>query len=415
MNALNAPSDGKWAGAARVMCRRAKTPFYLFREDKVVRNIEMLSESLQIQGRDSRIIYSVKTNPSKEVLRLVFRAGWGALISSRGDLDRIANHDVGKVFLDSPVKSPEEIAWGLSSKVSSFVFENMADIAKVTSNPSARTYLHQVGCGVRISVPISVSARTSRFGFDLNAIPLHAVLESLGGLSNKHPVRSLHFHLGLEYVQPNHFSALAQFAGSTWRLFAQNGVSIRELSMGGGLPAGLSRGDAQLFSSAVGDALKAENIPLAVGVVWEPGRSVVENAGALCVTVLDICERHGITYALVDGGSNLVMPAWMASKSRKVTCVRMSAHPTFRCKSMVRVVGPLCAENDQLADVLFPNGVSIGDVLIVLNTGAYDWSTKYSFGEELPHSHWFGEHRVSGETNPSATLKAHRSWLRSCG
>ena len=158
MNALNAPSDGKWAGAARVMCRRAKTPFYLFREDKVVRNIEMLSESLQIQGRDSRIIYSVKTNPSKEVLRLVFRAGWGALISSRGDLDRIANHDVGKVFLDSPVKSPEEIAWG-SPKGQFFRFREYGGYSK--SNQQS----------IRANLPPPGRMRSANLRADLRVCP----------------------------------------------------------------------------------------------------------------------------------------------------------------------------------------------------------------------------------------------------
>jgi diaminopimelate decarboxylase len=234
-------------------------------------------------------------------------------------------------------------------------------------------------------IPSQVSGHPSRFGFDMDSEGNKYLLDKLGQLHALVQVSSLHFHLGGPPASPEQFEKLAEFASRVWQEFYAQGFEVGALNLGGGFPGSLSHDGLSKFSQAVQEALKRGQVPDSVKILFEPGRAIVENAGALCVKVVDISTRHGEVFALVDGGSNLVMPAWMLKeRKRKIRKLNSGRNSSPKYTGRITVVGPLCAENDTIGQIAEISEVSVGDVLIIEDCGAYDWSTRYHFNGKMP-------------------------------
>jgi len=105
---------------------------------------------------------------------------------------------------------------------------------------------------------------------------------------------------------------------------------------------------------------------LDVTLVVEPGRWLVAPAGILVVQVVQVKRAWGRTFVAVDGGMNaLLRPALYGARHRIVPV--QADEETHR----VDVVGPNCESADVLGrDYLLPP-LQEGDLLAILDVGAY--------------------------------------------
>jgi diaminopimelate decarboxylase len=107
-------------------------------------------------------------------------------------------------------------------------------------------------------------------------------------------------------------------------------------------------------------------------VIIEPGRWIVSEAGITLYRVQTIKTIEGIvTYASVDGGmTDNPRPALYGAKYRAVAAEKMDEEAT----ETVTVAGKCCESGDILIEDLKVPPLSRGDLLAVLNTGAYTFS-----------------------------------------
>ena len=372
----------KWKMAVELIRSRAETPFYAFSAPQITHNIAKFQKAFKMSGRSVEFFYSVKTNAATDIATLVKEAGWGLLASSEGDLDVARRVGTRALIFDAPIKTDAEL-----EVVSQFIspvivcqnkreFEHAINFA-----PSARFAM----LGLRVTIPCGVSGHASRFGFDVEYLASKTFVKQSKKFTGLFSGVSLHFHVGGTPATAKQFSALASFVMDTWKRLRSCKLDIQAFSFGGGIPSGLSEVDLKEYGDAVRNALADAGVPETVKIWFEPGRAIVEDAGILCVTVLDISLRDGQTYALVDGGSNLAMPAWMLGEhKRSIERVDSKRRGEQHGADKITIVGPMCAENDRLGEIDGAAGISSGDCLILKNIGAYDWSTRYFFGRRMP-------------------------------
>lgn len=111
------------------------------------------------------------------------------------------------------------------------------------------------------------------------------------------------------------------------------------------------------------------NFPRRVTLVVEPGRYVVSDATVLLTRVCGVKETSYGVWILVDGGINL-MPTAGADEFHKIEIL---GKPYPECSHRVfKLAGPLCHSGDILSNhVVLPANVTVGDVLIIYDAGAY--------------------------------------------
>jgi diaminopimelate decarboxylase len=162
----------------------------------------------------------------------------------------------------------------------------------------------------------------------------------------------------------------------------KDGHNIRYVDAGGGL--GVDYGttafhpdhQVEKYAAALTEGLAAETAHL----LLEPGRFIVAQAGALLTRVLVVKKNGSKTFVITDAGMNdLIRPA-LYHAHHEIIPVRQPAkqsakQPAGKSTTITAdIVGPVCESGDFFArDRVLP-AVKPGDLLLLLDAGAYGMS-----------------------------------------
>jgi len=188
-----------------------------------------------------------------------------------------------------------------------------------------------------------------------------------------------HAHIGSQILELAPHRDLAPLMASWMERAAARGLAVRDLNVGGGLgmrytedddPPGIEEWVAAVAGAALA-ACESTGLPLP-RLLAEPGRSLIGPAGVTAYTVGgEKTVPGGRTYLSVDGGmSDNPRPITYRSQHRIVLADRLSA-PLVR---KAAVVGKHCETGDILIQEADLPATHPGDVLVVLGTGAYNYS-----------------------------------------
>jgi diaminopimelate decarboxylase len=112
----------------------------------------------------------------------------------------------------------------------------------------------------------------------------------------------------------------------------------------------------------------------------EPGRYVVAECGVLLITVHSVKRNPGFTFIGTDCGFNVLMRPVMYGSYHEIIHTRLAtAVPTIEAN----VVGNICESGDILAEQRSLPLPEEGDVLAVLDAGAYGFSMSSNYNSRL--------------------------------
>jgi diaminopimelate decarboxylase len=340
------------------------------------------------------VAYAVKANPSPAVLRTLAEMGLGADVASAGELRAVlrAGFAAERVVFTGPGKTDAELELALRERVGALTLESldeldallgMADVA----SPGQGIVLRLATIAAGEARAIIGAEGSLKFGLtDEEADAALARLGASGMLAPRGPFVIRGFHaFGASNVREA--AILAAGVGDLGRraeaIASRHGLDVELLDAGGGLGIPYALDDAALDIESLG-TLAAEEL-----VSWrdrpalrrahlllEPGRWIVGPAGAYLCRVVRTKERAGRTIAITDGGiHHLARPALVGRDQRIVPVGAAAGRPRDR---RADVVGPLCTGLDVLAlDAPSPE-LRAGDLLAVLDAGAY------GFTESMP-------------------------------
>jgi diaminopimelate decarboxylase len=153
---------------------------------------------------------------------------------------------------------------------------------------------------------------------------------------------------------------------------------VRLLNIGGGFGVPYFPGDEPLDVAAVGENLRQlmpevrRQLPEA-RVVIELGRYLIAEAGIYVCRVLERKESRGQIFLVTDGGlhHHLAASGNFGQVIRKNYPVVVGNKVNSPEREAVSVVGPLCTPLDLLADRMEMSKAEAGDLIVVLQSGAY--------------------------------------------
>jgi diaminopimelate decarboxylase len=182
-------------------------------------------------------------------------------------------------------------------------------------------------------------------------------------------VAGVSVHIGSQITDVASFQAALERVAELIQNLRSQGHDIRYIDAGGGL--GISYKGAQpSFEKQIAAYAKAVTRPLRgldLDLLLEPGRSIVGPAGVLLTRVLYRKTNYRKRFLIVDAAMNdLVRPSLYGAYHEIVPVVRSS-----NTTETTDVVGPICETGDFFArDRKLPR-VSEGDLLAILDVGAY--------------------------------------------
>lgn len=354
--------------ALPVIAERFGTPTYVYSRAHIEAQYRAYADALV--GMPHLVCFAVKANSNLGVLNVLARLGAGFDIVSRGELERVlaAGGEPGKIVFSGVGKSREDMRRALEVGVHCFNVESAEELERLQEVATSLGKRAPISLRVNPDVDagthpyISTGLKENKFGIDIaRAEAVYARAAELPNLE----ILGVDCHIGSQLTSLSPFlDALDRLLALVDRL-AERGIRIRHLDLGGGL--GVQYRDEQ--PPLAGDYIAAVRERIAgrdLALVFEPGRSIVANAGVLLTRVEFLKRTDHKNFAIVDAAMNdLIRPAlyqaWM-----DIVPVAHGDAPTDRYD----IVGPICETGDFLGkdrDL----AIREGDLLAVRSAGAY--------------------------------------------
>ena len=333
---------------------------------------------------ESLVIYASKAWSCMAVCSIIDSEGLGFDVVSGGELYTTLKAGVSKdrIYFHGNNKSVAELELAVETGCTIMV-DNWLELRTLTRIAAGQAD-KLVPVMIRLTPGIECHTheyiRTghldSKFGFDPNQ--LEEVFSYLSQQSSLSCI-GLHAHIGSQIFERQPHQDLAGVLVDWYKKAQGYGLPVTTLNVGGGLGIRYTESDdppsisewVKAVSQAVEKACVDSGIPLP-RLIAEPGRSLI---GTACVTAYTVGSRKEIpnfhTYVAVDGGmSDNPRPITYQSVYRAVVANRMNDPVTEE----VTVAGKHCESGDVvIKDASLPK-TEPGDVLVVLDTGAYNYS-----------------------------------------
>lgn len=364
------------------------TPLYVMSEDKIKSKCKDIRENFLIKYKNTKAVYASKAFLTMAMCKIIEGEGLGLDVVSGGELYTAikANFPMEKVIFHGNNKSYEELNLAVDYNVGRIIVDNifeldmLEDMAKKKDKKVKILFRITPEVGGKTHEYITTGQKDSKFGIPLEKEVIQSLVKEVINSSNI-DLKGFHFHVGSQLFEiDSHIAAIKVAVNLIKELKEELGFVTEELNTGGGFGIGHTDEDEEtkpisFFINPIMEAIKEEcsnaylNMPT---VIIEPGRWIAGEAGITLYTLGAIKDIPGVRkYVSVDGGlPDNPRPALYKAKYDAVVANKANQ----KVEESVTIAGKCCESGDILIWDLKTPKVESGDILGVLNTGAYNYS-----------------------------------------
>ncbi len=369
------------------LARLYDTPLYVYSGSTIRQRFQQFDQAFD--GCEHTICYSVKANSNLSVLRLLARLGAGFDIVSGGELQRVteASRKIkSKVVFSGVGKLSPEIDLALRSGILLFNVESASEMellaARATHLRRAASFAVRVNPDVATETHpyISTGLHQHKFGVPWRDA---AALYRRGAENRYLKPAGVSVHIGSQITDVAPFGEAMERVASLASSLRAEGYDIRFVDAGGGLGIQYEQNPETNFAAQADQYAKALLGPLkglGMHLLLEPGRAIAGPAGALLTRVIYRKRNDGKQFVVVDAAMNdLLRPSLYGAYHEIVPVVLQKDRAT----ETVDVVGPVCESGDFLARDRELLTVQEGELLAILDAGAYGMSLASNYNSRL--------------------------------
>lgn len=363
------------------LVERYDTPCYVYSQQAILDVYQAYSDSFA--AIDHQICYAVKANSNLAVLGVLAAAGAGFDIVSRGELMRVlaAGGQASKVVFSGVGKTKSEIEYALTQGIGCFNVESISELALI--NEVAQQLDKRAPISLRVNPDvdakthpyISTGLKDNKFGIAHEQAV--AVYEQATGLSHIDIV-GIDCHIGSQLTEVEPFIAALDKVIELVHSLREKGIELRHIDLGGGLGVRyIDESPVSIHDFA--QALLPKLTELGKTVFFEPGRSMVANAGILLTRVDVLKPTEHKNFAIVDAAMNdLIRPALYQAEMAVIPNVLPNKGIDTDGTQPWDIVGAICETGDFLAkDRLL--SLATGDILAITGAGAYGFTMSSNY------------------------------------
>jgi diaminopimelate decarboxylase len=362
----------------RLAQRVGRTPFYAYDRQRITDRVALLRQHLPAEVH---LHYAMKANPMPAVVQHMAGLVDGLDVASAGEM---------KIALDTPMPpcqvsfaGPGKADQELSCAIAAGIIVNMESEQEMERIANLGNHLGiRPKVAVRVNPDFELKSSSMKMGggakpFGVDAERVPAMLAQMAKLELE--FEGFHIFSGSQNLK---VAAIQESHEKTLQLgiaLARHAPGpVRLLNIGGGFGVPYFPGDEPLDVAAVGENLRRlmpearRQLPGA-RVVIELGRYLVAEAGIYVCRVLERKESRGQIFLVTDGGlhHHLAASGNFGQVIRKNYPVVVGNKVNSAEREVVSVVGPLCTPLDLLADRMEMSKAEAGDLIVILQSGAY--------------------------------------------
>jgi len=355
------------------------TPLYVYDGDVLAATITGLRKALHPA---LEVFYSLKANPNVSVFAALADHGARAEVSSIVELRTVlmAGAKPENIIFLGPGKSERELRACLETGIHAIVcesFDELDDIERLACELGKRQRVI-----LRINPTCAISGSRLTMGgkprqFGIDEAQVLAARERIAAYRHA-DVAGIQVYMGTRILDADVIGKNTRYAlDLAERVAEETGIRLDTVDIGGGLGVAYFDGEDDLDAEAVATEInpmldKFHGAHPETRLIMESGRFLAGRAGTYVLGVRYIKESLGERFAIADGGTHHHMAAVGIGSfvKRNFPAVLLSERETTG-ESSWNVTGPLCTPNDTLLKGIKLPDLEPGDLVGVLNSGAY--------------------------------------------
>ena len=353
----------------RALVEAVGTPTYVYSYRTLKRHCTALHRAFG--DRPHLTCYAVKANGNLALLRTLAREGIGADIVSGGELfrARAAGFPGERIVYSGVGKTEAEMRYALEEGVMCFNVESLPELEILDRVAGDMGEVAPVALRVNPDVDprthphIVTGLKENKFGIAYeDALDAYRMAASLPNIK----VIGVDAHIGSQITSVEPFVESVRRLAELVERLGHEGMVLEHIDIGGGLGIRYrdeSPPEPEEWVEAILPVLE----PTGLKVIFEPGRSLVGNAGILLTKVLYVKETSYKNFVVVDAAmTDLIRPALYGAYHEVMPVERRGEG-----EMVADIVGPVCESGDFLAKDRSIERPRQGDILAVMSAGAY--------------------------------------------
>ena len=362
------------------------TPLYIYSESKIHLNVKKLRDAFNKHYPKIRILYACKANTNVNILRIL-----------RNECVEIDAVSPGEVYMTLKAGfKPDEILFtgtSVSEVEMSYLMKEGVRMNIDSLSQLEKLLTHTVPKVISLRVNPEVGAGHHEHVITAGPDVKFGIWEgqALEGykmaLGAGVPRFGIQMHIGSGIMDVNHYvKAVGRLLEIAQHVAESVGIVFDFIDIGGGIGVPYRPEepeiDLDLFSETLFGFIKEKLVEYNLGEpeIWvEPGRYLVAESGVILTRVTTLKSTPGKTFVGVDAGFNtLIRPAMYGSYHHIINASGLN-NPV----KTYDVYGPLCESGDIFARGREIQEIEEGDLLAIMNAGAYGFSMASNYNTRL--------------------------------
>jgi len=352
------------------------TPAYCYSYSKLKENISKFKENFKTFA--PLICFSVKSNTNVNLIREIRKFGLGADVVSKGELMTALKAGVNpnKIVFSGVGKTSEEINFAIEKKILLINAESKSEIEVINKIAKQKNKIVQIGIRLNPNTDANtlkqISTGKSENKFGVNGKVFYELVNYCKNSKNIN-LQCLSVHIGSQILDHKPYEKML---GAVSNIITKTKHTFKFVDLGGGMGIAYKDKNKKLdykkYNLAIRNFLKKHKTK----IIFEPGRSVIGNTGALISKIIYIKDGGAKKFIILDAAMNDLMRPALYGAVHKILPVKKSSSIS---KKIYEFVGPICESTDKFVTLKKYQKLREKDFVAICDVGAYGMSLSSNY------------------------------------
>ena len=358
------------------LAKKFATPLYCYSLKKIKENITNFKQ--HFKRVNPIFCFSVKANSNAKLLNEIKKLGFGADVVSIGELLKAlkSGFESNKIVFSGVGKTTKEISFAIDKKILLINAESKSEILEIEQ--IAKNKKKSVNIGIRLNPntdaktlkQISTGKKENKFGVSEK---IFLELIELVKKSKFLNLKCLSVHIGSQILDNKPYERMLNVIQ---KVINKSKFNFEYIDLGGGMGIDYEKKNKNLnlrkYAINIEKFLKKNNCK----IIFEPGRSIIANAGHLISKVIYIKEGEKKNFVIVDAAMNDLMRPALYNAHHQIMPVKKNNQ---KSKKPYEFVGPICESTDKFSTVKKFQKLEKKDLIVICDVGAYGMSLSSNY------------------------------------
>ena len=353
-----------------------KTPFYLYSEKQIKENYVNFAKIFK--NVDPLICFAAKANTNLEIMRVLGKLGSGADVVSGGELLKALRAGIkpNKIVFSGVGKTEEELKLAILKKILLINVESESEAILINEIGKKINKIIPIGFRLNPNIDakthkkISTGKAENKFGVSIKGFS--SFYKNIKQFKNL-KINALSVHIGSQILSDTPYKRTLDVLSKVIR---DLNIKLKYIDLGGGFGIKYSKKDKQVNLKNYAKLVYNFKKKLNCNIIFEPGRSLVGNAGILVSKIQYIKKGSNKDFIIIDAGMNDFMRTALYDVSHNIIPIIKTNKIN---KFPIEFVGPICETTCKFIKYRKYQEIKEGDFVAIADVGAYGSSLSSNY------------------------------------